>query len=244
MKNNWLVYAQFAEGSVIPPSSVFDVKNAAVAVLPKPTTVKTYQAGSVWKHNRVTLDLDAYYSHFQNPYATTPDPTTGEPVYYLTGPSNTQGIEAESNVAVGWGVGLYLNDTLGSAKYATTGLWVASAPRDTETVGVTYQYRNWDLGLFDKHIGKMYNDNGSINEAVKIDPFSITNAFINTVKGSSYLRGSKIRFSINNLLDRHSIVGVNPASTASNAPAPGDVLTLLPARSFMITITPAYATKP
>jgi hypothetical protein len=32
---------------VIPPSSVFDSKGAQVAVLPKPTTTKTYQMGSV-----------------------------------------------------------------------------------------------------------------------------------------------------------------------------------------------------
>jgi iron complex outermembrane receptor protein len=64
-----------------------------------------------------------------------------------------------------------------------------------------------------------------------------------TVKNSSYLRGSKFRFSINNLLDKHSLVGVNPASSASNAPAGGDVLTLLAGRSFSVTITPAYWPK-
>ena len=69
MKSNWTAYAQFATGSIIPPSSVFDSKGAQVAVLPKPDPVKTYQAGSVVKFNRWTLDLDAYYSHFQNPYS-------------------------------------------------------------------------------------------------------------------------------------------------------------------------------
>jgi iron complex outermembrane receptor protein len=64
-----------------------------------------------------------------------------------------------------------------------------------------------------------------------------------TVKNSSYVRGSKFRFSINNLLDKHSLVGVNPASTASNAPVGGDVLTLLAGRSFSVTITPAYSPK-
>jgi len=54
---------------------------------------------------------------------------------------------------------------------------------------------------------------------------------------------SKLRFSINNLRRQHSIVGVNPASTASQCRAPGDILTLLPARSFMVTITPGYAPK-
>jgi iron complex outermembrane receptor protein len=36
IKSNWSAYGQFATGSVIPPSSVFDVKNASVLTLPKP----------------------------------------------------------------------------------------------------------------------------------------------------------------------------------------------------------------
>ena len=67
LRDNWSVYAQFATGSVIPPSSVFDTAGAAVAVLPKPTLAKTYQTGSVWKFNRFTLDVDAYYSALPEP---------------------------------------------------------------------------------------------------------------------------------------------------------------------------------
>jgi len=241
LKSNWSVYAQFATGSVIPPSSVFDTKGAQVAVLPKPTTTKTYQIGSVLKYNRFTLDVDGYYSHFQNPYVSTPD-ATGEPIFYQTGPSNTKGVEAESNILLGGGVSLYLNATLGEAKYAQTGLWVANAPKDTETIGLSYRLGAWDIGLFNKRVGTMYNDNGATNQAVAIDPFNVTNVFVNyTVRGDSYLRGTKIRLSINNLLDKHNIVGVTPASTATSAPAPGDILLLLPARSVGLTVTFGYA---
>ncbi len=244
LRKNWSVYGQFATGSVIPPSSVFDVKNAAVLITPKPTSTKTYQVGSVLKFNRWTLDVDAYRSRFQNAYTSYIDPATTEVVYTLPGDSITKGIEAESTIFLGGGVSLYLNGTAGKANYATSGLWVASAPRNTETVGLTYQRKSWDFGFFNKRIGQMYNDNGTANQAVSIDPFNLTNVFVNyTVKNSSYLRGTKIRLSVNNLLDKHSIVGVNPASTASSVAAPGDVLTLLPARSIMITITAGYAPK-
>ena len=104
--------------------------------------------------------MDGYYSHFQNPYSSTPD-ASGEPVFYQTGPSNTKGVEAESNILIGHGFSLYLNGTLGSAKYAQTGLWVQNAPKNTETVGFTYRVKSWDLGFFNKRIGPMYNDNGS-----------------------------------------------------------------------------------
>ena len=66
LNSRWSVYAQWAEGSIIPPSAVFDVPNGQVLVPPKPTLAKTYQIGSVMKHRRWTLDADAYYVHFQN----------------------------------------------------------------------------------------------------------------------------------------------------------------------------------
>jgi iron complex outermembrane receptor protein len=257
LKTNWTAYAQFGTGSNIPPSSVFDAGAngqsvnsgiTQVAVLPHPTAVKTYQIGSVTKFNRWTLDVDAYYSHFQNPYSTFIDPATGEAYFYQTGPSNTKGVEAESNIQIGRGLSFYVNGTLGAAKYqegrsyANGGLWIANTPKNTEAIGLTYQQKNWDVGMFNKRVGTMYNDNGTINQAVTINPFNVTNLFFNyTVRGDSFLRGTKIRFAINNLLDQHNIVGVVPFSAKSNAPAPGDALTLLPARSVSITMTFGYA---
>jgi iron complex outermembrane receptor protein len=249
IKPNWTMYAQFAEGNAIPPSSVFDSKGALVAVTPKPTAVKTYQVGSVVKFNRFTLDADAYYSHFQNPYSSFLD-AAGEAFFYQTGPSNTKGVEVEGNVTLTHGLSLYLNGTAGSAKYqggakyANGGLWIQNTPSNTEAIGMTYSTRGWSVGMFNKRVGRMFNDNGSVNQAIKIDPFNVTNLFINyTIRGDSYLRGTKIRFGINNLLDQHNIVGVSPFSSKSNAPAPGDVLTLLPARSVSLTVTFGYAPK-
>ena len=246
---NWSVYGQFGEGSQIPPTSVFDVPNALIGAAPKPTLAKTYQAGSVLKFNRWTLDANAYYIHFQNPYAAVNNPAnSNEPVYVLTGPSNTKGVEAESNIVLGHGISAYLNATAGSAKYKNTGLWVANAPRDTESVGLTWQQRNWDLGFFNKRIGRLYNDNGSVNQAIKIDSFNVSNLFFNyKVKNASFLRGSKIGLSMNNLFDKHSVAGISAATAATAAapftPSGGDLLTLLPGRSIMISITAGYAPR-
>ena len=98
----WSVYGQFAEGSVIPPSSVFDVPGGNVLTPPKPTLAKTYQAGSVLKLNRFTLDADAYYVHFQNRLRFLHTTRIhAEPIFVATGPSNTKGFEAEGNFALG-----------------------------------------------------------------------------------------------------------------------------------------------
>ena len=77
------------------------------------------RVGSVWKCDRFTLDADAHYSCFQNLYATTPD-VNGEPIYYQTGPSNTTGSEAETNIHIACGFHGHLNGTLGAAKYQNT----------------------------------------------------------------------------------------------------------------------------
>ncbi len=267
VKSNLSVYAQFAEGSQIPPSSVFDVPGGNVLVPPKPTLAKTYQVGSVLKSRRWTLDVDAYYIHFQNGYASFTDVLSAEPVYTPTGPSNTKGIEAESNIILGGGFSLYLNGTMGSAKYQegrsypNGGLWVQNTPSNVETVSFVWRHKNFDLGLVNKNVGRMYNDNGSlsyvingvpisypVNQAVKIDPFDVVNVFVNyTVKNASLLRGSKIGVAVNNLADNHALVGVSPAVKATAAvpftPSPGDLLNLLPGRSVMVTLTAGWAPK-
>ncbi len=243
LRNNWSIYGQYATGNVIPPSNVFDVKNAAVAIIPKPTQTKTFQFGSVLKTNRFTLDADAYFIKAENPYSSAPD-ATGEPVYFKTSPTKTMGFEVEGNVVLGKGFFLYANGTIGQAKYDDTKLWVATSPHDTQTVGLTFLHNNWDIGFFNKRIGTFYNDNGGKNQAVTIDPFNITNLFVNyTLKRASLLRGTKFRVGVNNLFDKHNIVGVTPASTAISTPQAGDFLTLMAGRSISVSMTVGFAPR-
>ena len=80
--------------------------------------------------------------------------------------------------------------------------------------------------------------NGSLNQAIRIDPFEISNVYLNyTLKGDSRFSQTKIRLSVNNLFDKHNIVDVTPASAASNKPAPGDIVRLLAARSVALSVT-------
>jgi len=267
LKSNWSVYGQFAEGSIIPLSSVFDVPGANVLTPPKPTLAKTYQTGSVMKYRRWTLDADAYYIHFQNGFDTYTDPTTNEPVYVATGPSNTKGIEAEASFVLPYGLSLYANGTMGSAKYQTGanypngGLWVANAPKNVETVSLLWHHADWSLGFVDKRVGMLYNDNATLNynvngltipfpvdQAYTINPFNVVNVFANyEIKGSSWLRGSKIGLAVNNLADSHNLVGITPgiAPTASAhyVQSPNDLLNLLPGRSVMMTFTVGWAPR-
>jgi iron complex outermembrane receptor protein len=240
-----------------------------VATPPKPTLAKTYQIGSVIKNRRWTLDTDLYYIHFQNGFDSYYDPNANDTIFVATGPSNTKGIETESNIIIGRGFSVYLNGTWGSAKYQTGpnypngGLWVANAPKNVESVALLYRHLNWDLGVTEKRVGTMYNDNGSlpytingvalpipypVDQAITIQPFNLVNFFANyTFKNSSLLRGSKLGLAINNLADSHNIVGITPANAATAAvhyaPAGGDLLNLLPGRSVMGTFTVGFAPR-
>ena len=240
---------------------------AAMYTPPKPTVAKNYQAGSVLKLNRFTLDMDYYYVHFQNGYASYIDPATNEPVFVATGPSNTKGFEAESNVALGHGFSVYGNFTVGSAKYQTGpnypngGMWVANAPSNVEGVSALWQHANYDFGLIWKRVGQYYQDNGSlsykingitlpfpVDQAYAIQPWNLLNVFFNyTIKGTSYLRGSKIQLSINNIANSHNLVAITPGigatATVPYVQSPNDQLNLLPGRSITITITGGYAPK-
>jgi iron complex outermembrane receptor protein len=205
--------------------------------------------------------------HFQNGYDSYYDPIALDTLFVPTGPSNTKGIEAESNIAIGWGLSLYVNASFGSAKYAeglnipNGGEWVASTPKNIESVALLYQRKNWDVGFIDKRVGTMYNDNGSlaykinglsipypVDQAITIQPFNLVNVFANyTIKNASWLRGSKIGLAVNNLADSHNIVGITPftaaTATAPYVPNGGDLLNLLPGRSVMVTITAGFAPR-
>lgn len=234
IKPNWSVYGQVSTGSVVPPTSVFDVSGGLVAVPPKPQTSTTYQTGTVLKIKRISFDADYYHIRFQNGYSSSTDTNPsdaqyGESVNYISPSSVTQGGEFESTIYLGGGLSAYLNATKGSATYvgtltvyspssstsnplvvkAPSGLWVAGTPSDTEAEGVTYQRKSWDLGFFNKRVGSQWMDNGAYHNQQRVDPFSTANGYINyTIQNESKFDGTKIRLTFNNLADSHNQTSV------------------------------------
>jgi iron complex outermembrane receptor protein len=262
---NWSVYGQFGEGTIIPPSGVFDVAGGNVLTTPKPTAVWTYQAGTVLKLKQVTLNADMYFSRFQNTFTAIPDSNnTSEFDYVTSGDSVTKGVEAEANVYITHGLSFYVNGTAGKARYVSPtvinskgasipnvnyGLWVANTPSNTEAFGLTYQQKHFDFGIFDKRVGAMWNDlslaSGAVaNQVIPINSFNTTNVYLNFVlRNSSRWSQTKFRFSVNNVLNSRGIVGDQQAANAKAVYAPGaaDLLTLLPGRSLTLTISPAFS---
>jgi iron complex outermembrane receptor protein len=258
--NFWSAYGQYGRGSEIPPSAVFDVTGALVAVTPKPTVATTFQGGTVVKLNRLSFDADVYHVHFDNPYGSyrVTDPTKsdfGDSYYYATPASNATGFEAEGNLYAGHGLSFNFTGTVGRAKYeasaaqtlangavlaAAPSQWVALSPNYTVSAGVIYQDKHWAAGFFNKDIGLRYVDNGAFHQATQLDSFWMNNLFFNyKLPTNSFFNGSKIKLSFNNLFNFHDVVGLAPGVSAT-ASVPyvqsgSDQLQLLPGRSVMVT---------
>jgi iron complex outermembrane receptor protein len=257
----WSVYFDYGKGSIIPFSTVFDEAGAEVSVAPPPTVASTYQGGTVLKLNRVSMDADAYHIHFVNQYSSytpTSGPNIGLTYYYATPPSDTNGLEGESTIAFGSGFSLYLNGTVGSAKYesaaaqpatatapatpASPSAWVAETPKTTATISPMYQSHGWDIGFFNKRVGDRWEDDGSTHQNVPLDPWWMSNLFFNyTVRNGSRFDNSKIRLSFNNVFNNHNIADITgegngaPANDVLYTPSSLDTLELLPGRAVMVT---------
>jgi len=127
LKSNWSAYVQAAQGSIVPPSSVFDFSQGTSgqavppSMLPKQQKNTTYQAGTVLKYKYVTFDADYFHIHFDNSYAcSVPANNGGEEACSIQPSSTTQGFEAESNISFTHGLGAYVNFSIDRAYYEGT----------------------------------------------------------------------------------------------------------------------------
>jgi iron complex outermembrane receptor protein len=253
---NWAVYAQAATGSIVPPSAVYDYNQTAasasaavpqLATAPKQQKSTTYQFGTVYKGQRLTIDADGYRIRFQNSYSSTVDNIpgdvdAGDTIYYLQPSSITQGVEFETTAVLAHGLNLYLNATAANAYYAGAvnagtqaapylqqapgGLWVASTPTDTEQQGLTYQSRGLDLGIFNHRVGEERVDNGQYHNQGIIPTFSTVNTYVNyTVRNRSIFDGTKIRLDATNLLDSHNVQSLTLAGSPTALTIPGTTYT-------------------
>jgi len=253
---NWAIYAQAATGSIVPPSAVYDYNQTAasasaavpqLATPPKQQKSTTYQFGTVYKGQRLTIDADGYRIRFQNSYSSTVDNIpgdvdAGDTIFYLQPSSITQGVEFETTAVLAHGLNLYLNATAANAYYAgalnagtqaapylqraPAGLWVASTPTDTEQQGLTYQSRGLDLGIFNHRVGEERLDNGQYHNQGIIPTFSTVNTYVNyTLRNRSIFDGTKIRLDATNLLDSHNVQSLTLAGSPATLPISGTTYT-------------------
>jgi len=236
-------YAQYVYGDAIPSTSIFDKPNAQVSPAPKPQQAKTSQLGLVWSNGTVNGSVDVFQEKLDQAYIATAPDANGNVGWIASGSETNQGVEGELNVSLGHGLSLYVNGTQGSVKLST-GAWAPNAAKDTEKGGLTYQNAHWSTSYQVERVGTMYNNDKAGNPSFVLDPVVVSNVFVNYTfdKSAMWEAKTKLQLSVNNLGNSHAIVGIASPSTGSSSANPlgADLLSVLAARSFAVTLTTQF----
>jgi len=242
---NWSIYGQAAVGDQISNTGVCAVKNAQVNPAPKATKANTVQFGTVINSRSYTFAANVFHTKLDRAYTALPPDAAGNVGYVLSGTEIDQGVEAEGNYAIGGGFSLFGNATFSSLKYASgaiSGQCVAGAPRDTETVGLSFIQGPWAVNLSANRIGRAYNDDkAGVHQSFALAPAIVSNLNVNYTVSSpfSVVQRIKLQAATNNLQNAHTIVAIAiPVAGCSDAkPNASDLLTVTPARSVILSAT-------
>ncbi len=157
---NLSVYAQFAKGFIIPSLSASletsGANNAVVPLDPAPTRTTNWQSGFVYAGDKLNIDADVYYIIASN--STSLDPTTNT-VTVSANPARYEGIEGQVSYVLLPHLTALANGTIMSSKDETSHLWLARAPRSTETVGLLYNDGFFNFSYIQKFTGAQPGSN-------------------------------------------------------------------------------------
>jgi len=175
IRNNWSVYAQYAQGFLIPALSSLEVSNPS-PISPKAAKSVNYQAGTVYAGEYLNIDFDGYYITVSDTLLCN-TPVVG--ICANTGnPSKYKGVEAQVSYNFGFGLTLLANGSLNDSKTTDAVLgtkWIPQAPDYTATLGALYNLHGIKLSYVHKFIGRQFADS---NESVPIKAYSIGTASV------------------------------------------------------------------
>ncbi|HVY33516.1 MAG TPA: TonB-dependent receptor [Caulobacteraceae bacterium] len=111
--NNWAVYAQYAQGFLVPDVSVFNVANPGNnSLIPQEST--NYQFGMVYSAGKLSVDADVYYIDFKHKIQsqTISDPTSplnGQTISTNNGNAVFSGFEVQGTYVLPYGFSAFAN---------------------------------------------------------------------------------------------------------------------------------------
>ncbi len=158
--DSWSAYAQWSKGFLAPNLNVLYVDNPARNTL-KPQATTNVQAGTTWVGKSFNVSLDAYTINFSNEITSytefLPD---GEAVkqFENLGAVKYKGVEAEGTYVIGFGVSVYANATVNSARQQSDQSWVPETPNRTAALGLLYNQGPLQASVIDKYVGVRYGD--------------------------------------------------------------------------------------
>lgn len=214
------LYAQASKGFLAPTVSAFYVFNPALGGI-QPQSTTNFQAGAVYKDEKLTADIDAYQITATNfPLVTTT--STGQQFYQNAGTAQYRGMEAQGTYAIMNGWSLYGSAAIINANYiqgSLSGMRVGDAPSYTGALGVIYDDGMFFGSLMQKFIGEGYGSDGQkANSATTNASLNYIQAY-NTTDLVVGIRGQalrdlglnnnfKARFGIYNIFDHQNITSI------------------------------------
>ncbi|MGB6307175.1 MAG: TonB-dependent receptor [Steroidobacteraceae bacterium] len=244
LMDNWSAYAQWSKGFLAPNLNVLYVDDPGKNTL-QPQATTNVQVGTTWVSQAFNVSVDAYTINFSNEIApffiVLPD---GESVkqFQNLGVVKYKGVEAEGTYNVGFGLSVYANATVNSARQQSDQSWVPETPNRTAALGLLYSQGPVQASLVDKYVGVRYGDT---EDAYRFGGYSTADAAINYFFNDSFmaLKHAKVGLTMQNLTDRKPIyflAGYSAGSTPVGYVNGNPMFFTVPGRSFQVNLSASF----
>ena len=147
---NWSSYLEVAAGALAPNENFFNRLTPTTTKF-DPQTSWNYQIGTSYRDDRFAASIDGYYIDFSNLITSTN--VGADTIYTNNGGVTYKGVEADATYNVGYGVSLYANGSVNSARSQTTRLDIQNTPDATAAFGILYNQSGFSGSLLDKWVG-------------------------------------------------------------------------------------------
>ncbi|UYK85403.1 TonB-dependent receptor [Xanthomonas sacchari] len=225
---HWSGYVQAARGFLAPPIDVIELNGARGL---RPELTSNYQLGTSYAARGLTFGADVYYIDFSNYISQTLINTDSgtESAFVNGGGAVYRGAEAEATYALTPILSLYANASYNDATYKHSSTQVAGTPRVTAALGLLYNSGTGYFGsLMEKVVGAQYgvDNTTAANGATvfgndqRLGGYASLDAALGyrSTHGPYGLKGYSISMDVNNLLNRHALIGYAGTRSSDNQP--------------------------
>ena len=238
------VYAQASQGFLAPTVSAYYVFDPSVGGI-KPQTTTNYQAGVVFKNERLTADIDIYQVTAEN-FAITTTTSTGQQYYVNSGTARYQGLEAEGSYSLFNGLSAFGSLALMDSRFIkgkNQGLRTPDAPTTTFSVGGIYDDGRFFGSALTKVVGDFYGSGGqtvstaTANSGLNhVSGYNTTDIVVGYRADLMPLTGvakqATLKLGVYNVFDHKSVaeIGGSPSTLVQNDPKNSLSYSFLPGR--------------
>ena len=238
----WSAYAQYAQGMLAPNlNSFYPPKGATGPTVPstlEPSQSTNYQLGTTWTSKRLTLSVDVYYIDFSN--QNTAVPCGINTCYNNTGGVKYNGIEGEGTYVLMGGISLYGNYAINNYKLSDpTASPLLNTPKNTATVGLTYNQGPAYASMMAKEVGQRYSGQDANGNAIPFASYTVVNfaSSYTFTKDDGLGKNTKLGFQVNNLFNKNDIYASFANANDGVGSAGTPMFYTIPTRSYMVTLS-------